>query len=216
MVLGSLGYQVYRHFAFEPHARDLSSSNQSTYVVVLLILGIAIGAGATWVWSTWPRRSQGTSGTSDGSALLTHGSSIVPHVFVSYSRSDTRAVEQLVERIAEAGHEVWIDREAGGSKRYAASIVRAIREAQLVALMCSRNSFASDHVIREVYVAGDHKKPFIVFQLDQAEFPDEVLYFISGFPRVSVAALDQQRLQSEISRLLVSREVERSSLAQVL
>ena len=51
--------------------------------------------------------------------------------------------------------------------------------------------------MREVYVAGDYKKPFIVFQLDQAEFPDEVLYFISGFPRVSVGALDQEQLQDK-------------------
>ena len=72
-------------------------------------------------------------------------------------------------------------------------LCRAIKGAQIIALMSSRNAFASDHVMREVYVAGDYKKPFIVFQLDQAEFPDEVLYFISGFPRVSVGALDQGR-----------------------
>jgi hypothetical protein len=30
-------------------------------------------------------------------------------------------------------------------------------------LMCSADAFKSDHVIREVYVAGDNKKPFIMF-----------------------------------------------------
>jgi hypothetical protein len=81
--------------------------------------------------------------------------------------------------------------------------VRAIRESRLVALMCSAHAFTSDHVIREVYVAGDYKKPFIAFLLDPTEFPDQFLYFISGFPRITVAALDREQLRSEIARLAV-------------
>jgi hypothetical protein len=91
-----------------------------------------------------------------------------------------------------------------GSHRYAAPIVRAIRMSKLVALMCSQNAFSSDHVIREVYVAGDCKKPFIAFQLDPTELPDELLYFVSGFPRVSVATIDPQQLRSEIARLFAA------------
>ena len=100
------------------------------------------------------------------------------------------------------GYAVWIDRQTAGSERYAAPIVRAIRTSRLVALMCSRNAFGSDHVIREVYVAGDYKKPFIVFQLDTTEFPDEVRYFVSGFPRVPIATIDPQRLRSQIAQLV--------------
>jgi hypothetical protein len=73
-----------------------------------------------------------------------------------------------------------------------------------VALMCSRNAFTSDHVIREVYVAGDYKKPFLAFQLDPTEFPDDILYFISGFPRLPVAAVNSQQLRSEIARLVAA------------
>ena len=68
--------------------------------------------------------------------------------------------------------------------------------------MCSRNAFASEQVIREVYVAGDFKKPFIAFELDTADFPDDVLYFVSGFPRIPVASVDPQRLRSEIAWLV--------------
>jgi hypothetical protein len=124
-------------------------------------------------------------------------------VFVSYSRADLRDVDRLVQQIEQAGYGVWIDRQAHGSQRYAAPIVRAIKSSQLVALMCSQNAFASDHVIREIYIAGDCKKPFLVFQLDHSEFPDEVLYFVTGFPRLSVTALDPQGLRTELSRLLI-------------
>ena len=207
--LGSIGYAMYRHFWVEPHVRDLGPARaEYTHVFVFLALGMVLGLGTAWAWLKWRRdRSQSTSGAADDTAQLTHVSSVGPGVFISYSRLDTRTVEHLVKRIENAGHEVWIDREAGGAQRYAASIVRAIKGAHIIALMSSRNAFASDHVMREVYVAGDYKKPFIVFQLDQAEFPDEVLYFISGFPRVSVGALDQEQLQTEISKLLISGEI---------
>jgi hypothetical protein len=203
---GWLAYEAYRHFAAAPVRGLEPASNQFVPVLVLIILGVAIGAGATWLLSH-KLTDRSKSALASGAASRAAGTvSIGSQVFVSYSRIDARAVDKLVHRIEEAGYAVWIDREAGGSQRYAAPIVRAIKGAGLVALMGSRNAFASDHVIREVYVAGDHKKPFIVFQLDQSEFPDEVLYFISGFPRVSVRALDPKRLQAEISRLLASRD----------
>jgi len=41
------------------------------------------------------------------------------------------------------------------------------------------------------------------YQLDPTEFPDEVLYFVSGFPRIPVAAIDQQQLHAEITRLVM-------------
>jgi hypothetical protein len=117
-----------------------------------------------------------------------------PQVFVSYSRIDGPTVGQLVQQIEQLGYAGWIDRQSTGSQRYAALIVQAIRMSRLVALMCSQNAFGSDHVIREVYVAGDFKKPFIAFQLGATEFPDEVLYFVSGFPRVAIATIDPQQL----------------------
>jgi hypothetical protein len=123
------------------------------------------------------------------------------HFFVSYSRKDEQTVDQLVGQITQLGYTVWIDRQSTGTERYAGPIVRAIRDSRYVALMCSAQAFGSDHVIREVYIAGEHKKPFIAFLLEPIEFPDDVLYFVSGFPRVPVASLDREQLRSEIARL---------------
>ena len=126
-------------------------------------------------------------------------------LFISYSHKDGTAVESLVEKLEGMGYPVWIDREAGGAQRYAGAIVGAIRGSKLVALMCSENAFASDHVIREVYVAGDFKKPFIAFQLDGTEFPDEILYFLTGFPRVPIGGLSPDQLRADIARLAERR-----------
>ena len=79
----------------------------------------------------------------------------------------------------------------------------AIRISKLVALMSSQNAFATGQVVREIYLAGDLQKPFIVFQLDPTDPPDEVLYFISGFPRIPVT-VDREKLLSEIKRLIAA------------
>ena len=37
-------------------------------------------------------------------------------------------------------------------------------------------------MLSEVYVAGDFKKPLVFFQLDPADFPDDLLYiWFHGF-----------------------------------
>jgi hypothetical protein len=125
-----------------------------------------------------------------------------PQVFISYSRQDGPTVEPLILQIKQIGYAVWIDHQSTGSQRYAGAIVGAIRASRLVALMCSKNAFMSDHVIREVYTAGDFKKPFILFQLDATEFPDEIRYFVSGFPRIPITTINLQQLRSEIVRLV--------------
>ena len=66
--------------------------------------------------------------------------------------------------------------------------------------MCSRNAFASDHVVREVYVAGDFRKPFLAFQLDQTQFPDDLIYFLSGFLRIPADPDEPEHLKEEIRR----------------
>jgi hypothetical protein len=92
------------------------------------------------------------------------------------------------------------------SKRVAVSGTAIhIRGSRLIALMCSQNSFASDQVLREIYVAGDYKKPFIVFQLDPTEFPDDVRYFVSGFPQIPAASIKASNLKAEIELLLAAR-----------
>jgi TIR domain len=174
-------------------------------ILVALFIGLGIGGFAVLTAMAWSRRRHSKSASLAPAAARPPepgAPDAVAQVFVSYSRQDGQEVDRLVEQIKRLGYTVWIDRQSTGSQRYAAPIVRAIRTSRLVALMCSQHAFASDHVIREVYVAGDNKKPFIAFQLDPTEFPDEVLYFVSGFPRLQVSALNSEQLRSEMARLV--------------
>ena len=186
-----------------PRAKPASSwaSEWLSIVIPVLLAGVAIGAVGAWVLTVRARRREEplqivtvTQNPSDAGL----------QVFVSYSHLDAKTVDGLVHQIEGMGYAVWIDRDTSGTHRYAEAIVHAIRTSKLVALMCSRNAFASDQVIREIYVAGDFKKPFIAFQLDLADFPDEVLYFISGFPRIPIASVDAQQLRTELDRLIAT------------
>src|SRR6516162_8027155 len=182
-----------------------------------LVVGAGTGAGIFWIWTRRSRRSSTQVNEAIDALTSNEGqsgkfaqpfaslSSDSPEVFISYSRRDASTVDQLVKEIEQLGQAVWIDRSQPGSQRYAGPIVRAIQKSRLVALMCSEHAFASDNVIREVYVAGDYKKPFVVFQLDPTEFPAEFVLFITGYPRIPVASMDMQQLRSEITKLIAVR-----------
>ncbi len=195
-----------------PSEVSLSFGFVALLVIVVAAVAAAIGAGVVWALNRrTSRRAEMTrleflarsdaarSQTAPAAPAPATAPRDAPLIFVSYSRQDGQTVDQLVQVIEQAGYTVWIDRQSTGSQRFAAPIVKAIRMSKLVALMCSRHAFESDHVIREVYVAGECKKPFIAFQLDPANFPDDVLYFVSGFPRVPITALDVQQLHTEIA-----------------
>ena len=180
-----------------PSEVSLSFGFVALLVIVVAAVAAAIGAGVVWALNRrTSRRAEMTRldvfraqmlrapQTAPAAPAPATAPRDAPLIFVSYSRQDGQTVDQLVQVIEQAGYTVWIDRQSTGSQRFAAPIVKAIRMSKLVALMCSRHAFESDHVIREVYVAGECKKPFIAFQLDPANFPDDVLYFVSGFPRV--------------------------------
>lgn len=140
-------------------------------------------------------------GTPAASAAASDAAAI--DVFISYSRIDRGDVDPLVGELETCGLKVWIDtEEQHAGMRYAGTIVRAIRGCRTVLIMCSQNAFRSDHVVREVYVAGDCRKPFIVFLLDDSELPDDFLYFLSGFPRLSRREIDRARFATTVRDLI--------------
>ena len=199
----------------QPQAATLPQTNpdqgllqrlRPIHYFLLAITLAALAVGSIWIWIVRSGKlstKEQTFTTQPATLIQVTPSSDAPEVFVSYSSADGKAVEELVQQIQQFGYSVWIDRQSAGAQRYAAKIVLAIRTSKLVALMSSQNAFATGQVVREIYLAGDFQKPFIVFQLDLTDPPDEVLYFISGFPRIPVT-VDREKLLSEIKRLIAA------------
>ena len=103
-------------------------------------------------------------------------------LFVSYSHKDRPRVEPIVSVIEEMGQRVWMDRsDITGKTGWAGQIVRAIRECRAVVLMASPNSYTSDQVVRELYLAMNHKKTIVPIEIEPAEMPDELQYILAPF-----------------------------------
>jgi hypothetical protein len=106
-------------------------------------------------------------------------------LFVSYAHADTHVVDQVLDGVRAAGAAFWIDRAALQSgSNWAGEIVRAIKTARGVLVMCSTNAFGSDHVKREVYLADKYKKAIVPIFVEPAEPPDDFEYFLAGIQRL--------------------------------
>lgn len=102
-------------------------------------------------------------------------------VFISYAHADNSAVEPVVSAVKEAGRDVWIDK--GGidpGQNWAGEIVRGIKSAKGVMVMCSPSAFESDHIKREVYLADRYKKPMLPVFIADAQPPEDFEYFFAG------------------------------------
>ena len=101
---------------------------------------------------------------------------------MSYSHKDRDRVEPIVSVIEEMGRRVWMDRsDITGQTGWAGQIVRAIRECRAVVLMASPNSYTSDQVVRELYLAMNHRKTIVPIEIEPAEMPDELQYILAPF-----------------------------------
>ncbi|MFI5012207.1 MAG: toll/interleukin-1 receptor domain-containing protein [Hyphomicrobiales bacterium] len=116
-------------------------------------------------------------------------------IFVSYSHQDIARVDPIVDEIEALGHAVWIDRrEISGGPGWAGQVVRGLRAARTVVLMASRQAYASDQVVREMYLAMSEKKPIVPFELESAEMPDELQYILAPFQRHRLDGGDRSKI----------------------
>lgn len=102
-------------------------------------------------------------------------------VFVSYARTNAKDVLPVIEAAKAQGRSFWIDQKGiGTGQSWAGEIVRAIRTASGVVVMCSKAAFESDHIKREIYLADRYRKRLTPVFIEQAEPPEDFEYFFAG------------------------------------
>lgn len=103
-------------------------------------------------------------------------------MFVSYARANEGVVLPVIDAARQTGREFWVDQQGGISSgdSWAGEIVRAIRGAAGVVVMCSKAAFESDHVKREIYLADRYKKRLLPVFIEAAEPPEDFEYFFAG------------------------------------
>lgn len=109
------------------------------------------------------------------------------YAFISYASVDRPKVEPIVQALAAAGINVWIDRhDIRGGANWAAEIVQSIRGCSALIVACSPAAFESRNVRQEIQVAGKYARPYIPLILEPTDFPDEVEYQLEGCQWVEV------------------------------
>lgn len=126
-------------------------------------------------------------------------------VFISYAHADNAAVEPVVSAVKDAGRDVWIDK--GGinpGENWAGEIVRGIKGAKGVMVMCSPSAFESDHIKREVYLADRYKKPMLPVFIADAQPPEDFEYFFAGVQWLELFKLPEADRSAAIGKALAA------------
>jgi hypothetical protein len=123
-------------------------------------------------------------------------------VFISYAHADAAAVAPMADAVAREVRPVWIDKQGIQSgEGWAGEIVRGIRNAAGVVVMCSRAAYESDHVKREIYLADRYKKRLVPVLLDDSPAPEDFEYFFAGVQHLNAAGLSGQARADAIVQL---------------
>ncbi|MBC7769082.1 MAG: toll/interleukin-1 receptor domain-containing protein [Phycisphaerales bacterium] len=124
-------------------------------------------------------------------------------VFVSYARANEGLVLPVIDAAKQAGRKFWLDQQGlKPGDGWAGEIVRAIRGARGVTVMCSQAAFDSDHVKREIYLADRYKKPLLPVYLEAVEPPEDFEYFFAGVQRLNLFETPEtERPQAYITAL---------------
>lgn len=126
-------------------------------------------------------------------------------VFISYAHVDNAAVQPVVSAVKDAGRDVWIDK--GGinpGENWAGEIVRGIKGARGVMVMCSPSAFESDHIKREVYLADRYKKPMLPVFIADAQPPEDFEYFFAGVQWLELFKLPEADRPAAIGKALAA------------
>lgn len=120
----------------------------------------------------------------------------MPKAFLSYSSSDLDVATRIARELPSAGIEVFFAPEAiHGGEFYANRIVPAIRECEILIVLCTNASVGtcqregSEHVLREIQLAVDMKKKILPLLSDKREWTDMAdghLYLLTSVQYIPV------------------------------
>lgn len=100
-------------------------------------------------------------------------------VFLCHATADDLVATRLCARLEELGFDVWMDhRDVGGGAVWSQAIVDAITRSSALVLLVSEASVTSEHILREVELAADHRTPLIAARMDGSELPGSLRYFL--------------------------------------
>lgn len=164
--------------------------------VALMMIAVSVGAARLFAA---PREAREPPPVADESAPPPQSDA----VFVSYARANSAEVLPVIEAAKAEGRTFWLDHQgirAGDS--WAGEIVRAIRSARGVLVMCSKAAFESDHVKREIYIADRYHKKLVPIFVEDADPPEDFEYFFAGVQFLKLFETPEAERSAALLRVL--------------
>ncbi|MBO5200822.1 MAG: toll/interleukin-1 receptor domain-containing protein [Clostridia bacterium] len=107
-------------------------------------------------------------------------------VFISYTTRDAAVAMKLLDFLEGNGYDCFIaPRDVDPGKPYAAELVRAIKECKAVLLVVSSATNESSHVLSEVNIIFNERKPMIPVIIEDFELAPEYLYYLNSFHNIT-------------------------------
>ena len=124
-------------------------------------------------------------------------------VFISYSSLDRDRVLPLVKQLEAHGISVWFDQDGiEGADLWRSEIVRAIEACEVLILMASKASIASENVVKEVSLASDRNKRLLPVFLEPAQIPEALQYQLAGVHHIALHTGEEEQNLHRILRSL--------------
>lgn len=100
-------------------------------------------------------------------------------VFVSYTSNDTDYAFLIVKYLEQRGINCFIaPRDIDPGRAYAANLMRALEDCKAVVLIASSNINNSEHVLNEVDVIVEKKKPILPVFIEEFDLNDDFRYYL--------------------------------------
>ena len=150
-----------------------------TLWVFPVAMAVTVGVLSRLVWRMFAPRAKREAGPPSPPSTETAAPSDA--VFVSYARANAKQIMPVIEAAQHDGRNFWLDQQSMNvGEGWAGEIVRAIRGAGEVVVMCSKAAFESDHVKREIYLADRYRKKLVPVFIEDAQPPEDFEYFFAG------------------------------------
>jgi hypothetical protein len=115
-------------------------------------------------------------------------------IFISYSRKDSDRVMPLVQQLREVGYSVWLDdSHIESASLWAEQIVEGLKNCKVLMLMCSKDSLASNNVLKEVMLASELEKTLLPVYLEESELPSRFQYQLAGIQHIELFKLSDKQ-----------------------
>src|SRR5688500_15893685 len=103
-----------------------------------------------------------------------------PHIFISFASGDVELAHRTVQSVRRLGLCCWIsDRDYVPTDSYPAAITRAVAESGVVLLLLTEASNSSLHVLKEIELAFNKRRPILPIRLAGTTPSSDLQYFLS-------------------------------------